>query len=157
MTYLANAPDLSSSDYLVVGVATCFIKIEGEVKRVKVLEPIPSAGLEALLKQIPTSYDFACAVELGQVLDDAGVVQLPTQIQADYSLADLQIADLFAERAIATARTYKAKPEAQTHIALGSSLSNFNFSLEKKRILNSDRIVSEEDNVKQHSHTHKVL
>ena len=157
MTYFANAPDLTDSDYLVVGVATCFIKIEGEVKRVKVLEPIPSASLEALLKQIPTSYDFACAVELGQVLDQDGVPHLPDQVKVQPSLAELQIADLFAERAIASARTYKAKPEAQSHIPMGSSHTDFNFSLDKKRVLNSDRIVSEEDNVKQHSHTHKVL
>jgi hypothetical protein len=157
MSYLAIAPDLCPTDYLVVGVATCFIKIEGEVKKVKVLEPIPSAGLEALFKQIPTSYDLAIAVELGQVVDDSGVAQLPSQISSDDSLADLQIADLFSERAIAAARTYKAKPAATSLIPVGASYTDFNFSLEKKRVLNSDRIVSEEDNVKQHSHTHKVL
>ena len=34
---------------------------------------------------------------------------------------------------------------------------DFNFSTEKKRVLNQENIVSKEDNIKQHSHTHKVL
>ncbi|MDX1977801.1 MAG: hypothetical protein SFT94_09010 [Pseudanabaenaceae cyanobacterium bins.68] len=153
MSYLP--PDLEPIDYLVVGVATCFIKVEGGVKPVRVLEPIASASLEALLKQIPTSYDLACAVTLAQVLDPDCQAKLPDQV-ADLQ-PDLQIADQFAERAIAAARTYKAKPIAQTHIPLGETYQGFNFSLDKKRLLNSDRIVSEADNVKQHSHTHKVL
>jgi hypothetical protein len=40
---------------------------------------------------------------------------------------------------------------------VGELKTDFNFSLERKRTLNSERIVSTEDNVKQHSHTHKVL
>jgi hypothetical protein len=153
MSNFVNAPDLDDSDYIVLGVATCFVKVDGEVSTVKVLEPIPSAALEALFKSIPTSYDFAYATEIGKILNATGELTIPSGVFAD----GFEIASEFYQRAIATTRTYKAKPEAQKHIAKGSSYSNFNFSLEKKRVLNSDRSVSEEDNVKQHSHTHKVL
>ena len=43
-----DAPDLAADDYIVIGLATCFIKEEGEVHQVDVIEPIPSASLEAI-------------------------------------------------------------------------------------------------------------
>ncbi|MGH7999306.1 MAG: hypothetical protein ACREPR_07750, partial [Brasilonema sp.] len=60
-TLLPNAPDISADDYCVFGLATCFLKEDGEVHQVQVVEPIPSAALEAILKGIPTSYQLACA------------------------------------------------------------------------------------------------
>lgn len=148
-----NAPDLNSSDYIVLGVANCFTKSDGEVRQIKVAEPIPSAALEAILKKIPTSYELAYATDLGQVLSSDGKYHLPAEVFA----ADVQICDEFSNRAIAAARTYKSRPEAQQHITTGQTYTDFNFSLEKKRVLNADRVVTAEDNVKQHSHTHKVL
>ncbi len=65
--------------------------------------------------------------------------------------------DRFAERVAAATRTYKSRPEAKEHIPLGTTRQDFNYSLERKRVLNNSRAVSTEDNVKQHSHTHKVL
>ncbi|MGC8711919.1 MAG: hypothetical protein ACP5RH_05955, partial [Leptodesmis sp.] len=56
-----NATDLSADDYVVLGLATCFIKEDGEVHAVKIVEPIPSAALEAIVKGIPTSYEMAIA------------------------------------------------------------------------------------------------
>ena len=56
ITAYPNAPDLSASDYLVIGLATCFVKQDGEISQVKIVEPIPSAALEAIVKGIPTSY-----------------------------------------------------------------------------------------------------
>jgi hypothetical protein len=153
MSTYQTAPDLQPSDYIILGVANCFIKSDGEVQQVKVAEPIPSAALEAILKQIPTSYELAYATDLGQVIDSDGNPQLP----ADVFPSDVQICSEFSDRAIAAARTYKARPEAQKHIPLGQTHTNFNFSLEKKRVLNPDRVVREEDNVKQHPHTHTVL
>jgi hypothetical protein len=148
-----NAPDLQPTDYIVLGLANCFVKEEGEVHQIKVAEPIPSAALEAILKQIPTSYELAYATELGQVLDENGKAHIPTEI----FVGTVQICDEFLNRAIAAARTYKVRPEAQKHILVGQTHTALNLSLEKKRVLNSDRVVKEEDNVKQHSHTHKVL
>jgi hypothetical protein len=152
MSPYQTAPDLQPSDYIILGIANCFIKADGEVQQVRVAEPIASAALEAILKQIPTSYELAYATDLGQVLDSDGNAHLPEAFPAD-----VQICSEFSDRAIAAARTYKVRPEAQKHIPVGQTHTSFNFSLEKKRILNPDRVVREEDNVKQHPNTHKVL
>jgi hypothetical protein len=150
-TLISNAPDVSADDYLVLGLATCFIKGEGEVHEVKVVEPIPSAALEAIIKGIPTSYERAIATPIGSVL--AGdTLQLP-----DSFPVEAQFCDEFAFRAIAAARTYKARPSAQSHISMGAAKTDFNYSTERKRVLNSQRIIKTEDNVKQHEYTHKVL
>ena len=146
-----NAADVSADDYLVLGLATCFVKEDGEVHQVYVIEPIPSAALEALVKGIPTSYQFAYATTLGAVLaGDQG------QKLAEFP-AEAQYCDDFAERAIAAARTYKRRPVAQSLMALGTTRRDFKYSIERKRVLNSQRIVKTEDNVKQHEYTHKVL
>jgi hypothetical protein len=147
----SNASDLSIEDYLVVGLAACFIKDDDGVHQVMVAEPIPSAALEAIVKGIATSYQLACGTTLGAVL-----VGDQPQLPASFP-ADAQFCDEFAFRAIAATRTYKSRPVAQAHIAQGTIRQDFNFSTERKRVLNSERIVKTEDNVKQHAHTHKVL
>jgi len=147
----SDASEQSDDDYLVLGLATCFIKEDGEVHEVKVVEPIPSAALEAIVKGIPTSYQMAIATTLGAVLNN-GTPQLPAAFPTDS-----QFCDEFAYRALAAARTYKARPIAQTHIPAGTTRADFKFSTERKRVLNSQRIVHTEDNVKQHEYTHKVL
>jgi len=150
-TPLSNAPDLTADDYVVVGLAHCFIKDDGEVLPVTVAEPIPSAALEAILKGIPTSYEIACGTTLGTVLG-GGSVTLP-----DGFPPETQLCDEFVERAIASARTYKRRDVAKSHIPVGTAFREFNFSTERKRLLNSENIVSTEDNVKQHAYTHQVL
>jgi len=150
-TVYDNAPDLCTDDYVALGLATCFIQEEGEVHEVKVVEAIPSAALEAIVKGIPTSYQMACGTTLGAVLDGEDP-KMPPEFPAE-----AQFSDEFSFRAIAAARTYKTRPQAQSHIPLGTLRQDFNYSLDRKRVLNSTRIVSTEDNVKQHSHTHKVL
>ena len=150
-TALSNAPDLTADDYVVVGLAHCFIKDDGEVLPVTVAEPIPSAALEAILKGIPTSYEIACGTTLGTVLGGESVT-LPEGFPPE-----AQLCDEFVERAIASARTYKRRDVATSHIPVGTSFREFNFSTERKRLLNSENIVSTEDNVKQHAYTHQVL
>lgn len=150
-TSYPTAPDLSAESYLVMGLATCFLKQEGKLHPVKLIEPIPSAALEAILKGIPTSYEMAIATTLGTVLQGE-TPQPPAEFPAE-----TQFCDDFAERAIATARSYKNRPVAQEHLPLGELRQDLNFSTERKRTLNSDRIVSAEDNVKQHAYTHQVL
>lgn len=150
-TPYSTAPDLTDDDYLLLGLATCFIKVDGEVCQVKVVEPIPSAALEAIVKGIPTSYEQATATRLGAVLTGEAL-HLPSEFPAE-----AQFCDEFASRALAAARTFKSRPEAQALVPPGTSKTDFNFSTERKRVLNSDRIVKSEDNVKQHAYTHQVL
>ena len=146
-----NAPDVSADDYVVIGLATCFIKEEGEVHQVQVLEPIPSAAMEAIVKGIPTSYNLACATTLGAVL--AGdTLRIPAGFPDS-----AQFGDEFVQRAIAAARTYKRREVAKSLIPLGTTRDDFKYSTERKRVLNVKRVITKEDNVKQHSHTHEVL
>ncbi|OKH12483.1 hypothetical protein [[Limnothrix rosea] IAM M-220] len=146
-----STTDLAATDYCVFGVATCFVREDGEVKAVEIMEPIPSAALEALLKGIPTSYTIACATTLGEVFQE-------NKIMIPRVLGDrLQTPDDLIERTAAAARTYKRRPQAKEHIAVGAAYDKFNHSTEKKRVLNQDNVVNAEDNVKQHAHTHKVL
>ncbi|AUT04468.1 hypothetical protein CLI64_22980 [Nostoc sp. CENA543] len=146
-----NAPDLAADDYIVIGLATCFIKSDGEIHQVEVLEPIPSAALETLLKGIPTSYKFACATNLGAVVNGEQPI-LPAGFPES-----AQFADEFVSRVFASARTYKRKESAQALIPIGTTYTDLQYSLERKRVLNATRLITKEDNVKQHSHTHKVL
>jgi hypothetical protein len=146
-----NASDIVAEDYVVLGLASCFIKDEGEVHQVQVVEPIPSAALEAIVKGIPTSYESAFATTIGAVLAGESPV-LP-----DSFPASAQFCDDFAYRATSAARTYKTRTIAQEHIPLGTTKNDFNFSTERKRVLNSERIIKTEDNVKQHAYTHQNL
>lgn len=146
-----HSPDLGATEYLVLGLATCFIKEDGEVHPVKVIEPIPAAALEAIVKGIPTSYEVAIATTIGAVLSEGGA-----QVPAEFP-DQAQFCDEFAYRATAAARTYKARPVSQSLIPAGTLRQDFNYSTDRKRILNSQRIVRTEDNVKQHAYTHQVL
>lgn len=146
-----NAPDLSASDYVVLGLATCFIREDSDIHPVKVIEPIPSAALEAIFKGITTSYQFAHATTLGDIISDH-TVSLP-----DVFPSDSQLCDDFHERLLAATRTYRNRDTTASYIPLGTTYQEFNYSLERKRLLNSERIVKAEDNVKQHEYTHKTL
>jgi hypothetical protein len=146
-----NAPDLVADDYIVIGLATCFFKEDGEIHPVEVIEPIPSASLEALVKGISTSYKLACATTLGTVLNSEQP-QVPPGFPES-----AHFSDEFVERVIAAARTYKRREQAKSLIPLGTMYTDFNYSTERKRVLNAIRNVTKDDNVKQHPHTHNVL
>jgi len=146
-----NAPDIAADDYCVLGLATCFVKADGEVTQVEVIEPIASAALDAIATGIPTSYRQAIAVSLGEVF--VGGEAVKPAVFPDTA----QFGNDFAIRAVAAARTYKRHPEARRHLDLGSTRDDFNYSLERKRVLNAERAVSPDDNVKQHAYTHQVL
>ncbi|NEQ95875.1 MAG: hypothetical protein F6K30_03940 [Cyanothece sp. SIO2G6] len=148
---LVDATDMTMDAYVVLGLAHCFIKDEGEIYPVKVMEPIPSAALEAVLKGIATSYELAYAARLGDLVD-GNILMRPEAFPEDS-----QFCDDFVDRAIAAARTYRSRPQAQNYIPLHSLYRDFNLSLERKRMLNSERIIRAEDNVKQHVYTHQVL
>jgi hypothetical protein len=147
---LTEFPDLTADDYVVIGLATCFYRDEDGVKQVQIVEPIPASALEALLKGVPTSYSLAVATTIGAILVDG------PQIPAGFP-AEAEIAQEFVDRTIAATRTFKRSPESTTLIALGTTYTEFKFSTERKRVLNANRTVTKDDNVKQHSHTHAQL
>jgi hypothetical protein len=88
---------------------------------------------------------------LGSVLDG------DSQFLPDGFPESAQFGEEFVPRVFAAARTYKRRESAKSLIPLGTNYSEFKYSIERKRVLNAARVVTKEDNVKQHSHTHKVL
>ncbi len=146
-----NVADVPLDSYVVMGLATCFIKEDGKLQPIKVVEPIPSAAIEALVKGIPTSYEMAVATTFGAVWSNGRAV-VPEAFPAD-----TQLCEDFEERLLAAARSFRSYPVAQTLISLGQTKADFNFSTERKRMLNVERVVNTEDNVKQHEYTHQVL
>ena len=151
LNLLSQSSDISLEDYCPFGLATCFVRDEGEIHEVKIVEPIPSAALEAVLQGIPTSYELISGQTLGNLFKD----DLPT-IPSEFP-ENAQICDRFVERAIAATRTFKSRPEATKHIPIGTIKQDLNYSLAKKRVLNDTQVVHTEDNVKQHEYTHKIL
>jgi hypothetical protein len=141
--------------YLVIGLATCFVKQEGKLQPVQIIEPIPSAALEAILKGVPTSYELVIATTLGAI-NPALNPNITIDLAADLG-SSAQLCQDFWERAQTCARTYQARAVAQTHIALGTTYRDLNFSTERPRTLNAERLVNAKDNVKQHAYTHQVL
>ncbi|WP_298616308.1 hypothetical protein [uncultured Thermosynechococcus sp.] len=55
--------------YGVLGLAHCFSQVAGKLQPVAVIEPIPSAALEAWLYGLPTSYSEAHALTYGIAQD----------------------------------------------------------------------------------------
>ena len=150
-TIFSNAPEIQPDDYCVLGLATCYLKEDGEFHAVDVIEPIPSAALEAILKGVPTSFRWARSIPVKAAI----AVDTPQKLAEFPETA--QFCDDFVPRVLATVRTYKTRPQAQSHIPIGSQREDFNYSLERKRVLNATHVVRTEDNVKQHPHTHQNL
>ena len=150
-TTFPTAPDASANDYLIVGFATCYTKEDGEVKEVTIIEPVPSAYLEAIFKNVPTSYKSLHATTLGAVVNQ----DQPQMLEG--AEPQTQFCEDFVTRAFSASRTYRSRPTAKEFIPVGQTRTDINYSTERKRVLNAENIVRTEDNVKQHSHTHKVL
>jgi hypothetical protein len=146
-----QATDLSPDDYLFVGLATCYVKEEGEVREIAVIEPVPSSTSETLLAGVPTSYRFIQATTLGHIIDGEAPQRLAGFPE------EAQFCHDFLFRASSAARTFLRNPAYRDRVAVGSSYDQLNYSTERKRVLNAKHVVSAEDNVKQHSHTHQVL
>jgi hypothetical protein len=145
-----QAPDLQSDDYLALGIATCFRREAGELEAIQILEPVPSAYLEALFQGVPTSYQCVVGTTVGAVFNSDQVASLSADQGA-------QLCDNFSDRVLAAARTYKSRPEAKTLVPSGTTSTDLNYSTEKKRVLNVKNVVRTEDNVRQHEYTHKQL
>ena len=108
-TVFAQASDLLPEDYCVLGLATCFVREDGEIQQMTVLEPIPSSALEALVKGVPTSYQLACSTTLADIFQ-TDKIQIPQELQNG---GDVNLCDRFTERVAAATRTYKSRPQAK--------------------------------------------
>ena len=141
---------LTDSDYVVVGVASCYQLVEGELQPVQILEPIPSAYLETLFQGISTAYQCVQGTTVGEVLAVKDVATFT-------GVKGAQFCQNFVDRVAAAARTYKSRPTAQAFVSRGETRTDINYSTAKKRMLNVENTVTTEDNVRQHAYTHKML
>jgi hypothetical protein len=140
-----------ADSYVVMALATCYLRHDGEVHEITLVEPVPSAHLESVVKGVATSYKMLWGTNLGTALQE----NFPAQV-VNHS-PKVQLCADFPQRVEAAARTYQARPEAEKLIATDTIYSNVNYSTEKKRILNNQRKISNRDNVKQHKYTHELL
>ncbi len=143
--------DVSPSDYVPIGVATCFVKEDGEVKQISVLEPIPTSALEILIAGVATSYQRAYGMTIADVIEGDQEKRSPALP------IDAVFCENFVFRAISAARTFQRKPDLCQSVPVGTVYDRFNYSTERKRVLNAQNVVKTDDNVKQHAYTHQVL
>lgn len=148
---LTSGAELANDSYVLLGLATCYRRNDGETEAVTVLEPIPSAYLETLLQGTPTAYRQVWGATLAEAL----AIDL-AQFSVDTEGGIQRCAD-YSQRVESTARTYQHRPTAAEHIPVGATRTDFNYSTAQKRILNPKTKVLKSDNVKQHKYTHEVL
>ncbi len=132
-----NAQDLVGEDYFVLGMSTCFVREEGEIFSIKVIEPLPYPALAALIKGSPTAYQMVIAKSLGEIFPGEN-----PQKTAEFP-EDAQFCPDFTQRTISATRTYKNNTQAKSLLPLGSMKTDFNFSQEKKRTLNANDFILE--------------
>ncbi|WP_338431184.1 hypothetical protein [Synechococcus elongatus] len=143
--------DLSPESYVVLGLATCFLKQPEGLQELTIIEPIPAAALTTLFAGVPTAYQTAIATTIADWID-----LTDWQRPSDWP-ETAQLCSDFGERLLAAARTYRRDSQSRDRLPLGDRYDSFQYSLERKRILNAAPVVRPEDNVKQHAYTHQVL
>ena len=140
-------PEWSDDDYIVLGVAHCFRKDEnGRLKDAFVVEPVTAGTLECMENGGVTCYKFVTATTLGVALKQ-DLSLLPPEFQTG---AD--ICEEFDFRAKCASRTWKRDHPQQNLLHLTPKdgvRSDFNFSLQDKRVLNAEVVVNDSDNIKQ--------
>jgi len=132
--------------YLTVGLAHCFSKgDDGKLTDRFVIEPISANQIEAMANGAKTCFKQA----FGTTLQDALTLD-KSQLPPDFATASY--CDNFAARADACARTW-LRPHALDNlldiVPLGQMKTGYNFSIEEKRVLNVENIVTDDDNIKQ--------
>jgi hypothetical protein len=142
-----NAPEISPDDYCVFGVATCFIREEGETKQVNVIEPVPYSALESILSGAETCYQMVSAKPVKAVFDGKNL------IKPDEFPQNSDFGTDFTERVIAAVRTYKSHHHLQSSFPLGTLNKELNHSTKRKRVLNAERMVRTRDHVSQSKHS----
>ncbi|KAG2489358.1 hypothetical protein HYH03_012188 [Edaphochlamys debaryana] len=110
-----------------------------------VLEPMSASSLECLANGARTSYKAVTGISFGEAFArkrDA----LPEGFK------EAVWCDNYEYRCEAAVRTW-LRPHAQDNlmdiVPLGKVRTNFNFSLEDKRVLNMENVVNDSDNIKQ--------
>jgi len=143
--------DLPSDSYVVLGLATCYLRQDGEITEIQIIEPLPSAYLETVLQGTATAYSALYSTTFSAALANPAAWLPSEQQKTTFPCED------FTERLAASARSYINRPSATHLIPKDQVFTTLNFSLDQKRILNPKNKVSKSDNIKQHQYTHEVL
>ncbi|CEM07801.1 unnamed protein product [Vitrella brassicaformis CCMP3155] len=146
---------LKSDDYIALGLACCYLlNDKNKLEEYWVIEPLTAGTLETIDRGVDTSYRRVMALTLGDLFEGDDV-NSPTgarlsAVEPMISGEEARFSEALTERVLAAARTFRRRPEAQL-LDLGEVADDFNFSTERKRILNQKFEPSFDDNVKQHS------
>jgi phosphatidylinositol glycan class S len=130
-----------------LGLAHCFERGEdgGKLQDVFVIEPVSANSLECMVAGADTCFKAVAGVTLGDAMA-RDKSKLPEEF------AEAAFCDDYDFRCDATARTW-LRPHAQDNlldiVPLGASRSNFNYSVDQKRVLNMENVVNDADNIKQ--------
>lgn len=145
MGLMGADPEWSDDDYIVLGVAHCFVKEESKLSDVFVIEPIPAGAVECMDNGGVTCFKHAIGTRLGTALrQDAAL--LPPEFHGAKFCED------FDFRTKCASRTWKRQHAVDVITKLmgeGKVRSDWNFGLEDKRVLNMDYEPSDADNIKQ--------
>ncbi|GMI19273.1 hypothetical protein TeGR_g14419 [Tetraparma gracilis] len=147
---------LSADDYIACGLAQCFRMVDGKLRDAFIYEPLTAGSLETIEKQVETSYKAVLALSASDFF--VGDPNTATEINMANieclkevtGIADVEMCSNAVERAQCASRTFRRRLEAKT-LAIGEMSDDYNFSTEKKRILDEVKVVSFDDNVKQDS------
>jgi hypothetical protein len=138
--------DTSPDDYITVGVAKYFRRVESKLQELLVIEPMPASALDCICRlQVPTSYLRIWASRLGDLPDQISELPEGVVLKGEH----VQFGEDFTERCQASARTYRRSPEVADLVPVGSIFSKINHSTETKRLIDEDWEPDFNDNVKQ--------
>lgn len=139
-------PEWLDDDYIVLGLAHCFKKDEnGKLVDAFVVEPVTAGTLECMENGGVTCYKFVTATTLGVALKE-DVSLLPVEMQVG------SVCDEFNFRAKCASRTWKRDHPQENLLNIvprDGVKSEYNFSLQDKRVLNVEVVVNDSDNIKQ--------
>lgn len=149
----AMSKPILDDDYIAVGLACCFQMNSSQKLAEKwIFEPLTAGTLETIELGVPTSYKRVLALRAADYF--LGDVNSPDGINVDALQAlvedeqDVTICEEPVERSVAAIRTFKRRPAAML-IGVNEMADEYNFNLERKRILNDNYVPNDDDNIKQ--------
>lgn len=146
MSLMGEDPEWSDDDYIVLGLAHCFVKdADARLQDCFVVEPIPAGAVECMDNGGVTCYLHAYGTRLGVALKQDTSL-LPKEFES------AKFAEDFEFRTRCASRTWKRQHPQENLLSLvadGVLRSDWNFNLDDKRILNMEHEVNDSDNIKQ--------
>lgn len=146
----ADTKPCTGEEYVVVGLAHCFEKVENKLVARMVIEPVTAGTIESMAAGALTSYMAVTAVNM-DVVAKMDLSILPKRFQDEPGVT---FAESFVFRAECASRTW-ARPHAVENLlnvvpANPEIRDDWNYSVQNNtRILNFENVVDDNDNVKQ--------